>query len=100
MVKRGGGVEDVRFRNLGEQMMVVELLINVFEVMGANIVNSVAEATSPYILKILGQGRVGVRILSNLCTERMCLSTFSIPVHKLSWKGSAGKDVANKIIET
>mgnify|MGYP003695101735 CR=1 FL=1 len=100
MVKRGGGVEDIRYRELGEQMMVVELLVNVCESMGANVVNSVAEATSPFILNLLGQGQIGVRILTNLCTERMCLSEFSMPVDKLAWKGVPGKEVAEKIIET
>lgn len=50
MVKRGGGVEDIRVRGLGEGMMVVELLINVCDSMGANVVNTIAEQTSPFIL--------------------------------------------------
>lgn len=53
-MKRGGGVEDVRLRKLEENMIVVELLINVCESMGANIINSIAENTSAYIQKILG----------------------------------------------
>lgn len=71
-------------------MLVVELLINVCESMGANVVNSVAEASSPYIHSLIEQGRIGVRILTNLCTERMCLSEFAIPIKKLSWKGATG----------
>ena len=47
MVKRGGGVEDIRVRQLGEQnkdaMIVVELLVNVCDSMGANVVNTIAE---------------------------------------------------------
>ena len=43
MVKRGGGVEDIRVRVLGEGMIVVELLINVCDSMGANVVNTIAE---------------------------------------------------------
>ena len=54
MVERGGGVEDIRFRDLGDQMLVVELLVNVCESMGANVINSVAEATSPFIHNLLG----------------------------------------------
>ncbi len=49
MVLRGGGVEDIRMRILDEQMIVVELLVNVCESMGANIVNSIAENTSAFI---------------------------------------------------
>jgi hydroxymethylglutaryl-CoA reductase len=50
MVKRGGGVEDIRVRVLGEGMIVVELLINVCDSMGANVVNTIAEQSSPFIL--------------------------------------------------
>ena len=49
MVKRGGGVEDIRVRGLGDGMMVVELLVNVCDSMGANVVNTIAEQTSPFI---------------------------------------------------
>ena len=49
MVKRGGGVEDIRLRKLDDQMIVVELLVNVCESMGANIINSIAENTSSFI---------------------------------------------------
>jgi hydroxymethylglutaryl-CoA reductase len=54
MVKRGGGVEDVRVRILGEGMLVVELLINVCDSMGANVVNTIAEQSSPFVHKVLG----------------------------------------------
>ena len=50
MVKRGGGVEDIRVRNLGDHMIVVELLINVCDSMGANVVNTIAEQTSPFLV--------------------------------------------------
>jgi hydroxymethylglutaryl-CoA reductase len=47
MVKRGGGVEDIRVRALGDPvndaMIVVELLVNVCDSMGANVVNTIAE---------------------------------------------------------
>ena len=72
-------------------MIVVELLVDVREAMGANAINTIAEATSPFISELLGQGSVGIRILSNLCTERMTIATFEIPVDKLSWKGVKGE---------
>jgi hydroxymethylglutaryl-CoA reductase len=49
MVNRGGGVEDLRFRKLSSNIMVVELLVNVCDSMGANVINSIAEFTAPYI---------------------------------------------------
>lgn len=50
MIKRGGGVVDLRFRTLGdEEILVVELLVNVCDSMGANVINSIAEHAAPFI---------------------------------------------------
>ena len=54
MVKRGGGVVDVRHRRLSEDMIVVELLVDVREAMGANAINTIAEASAPFINELLG----------------------------------------------
>lgn len=99
MVKRGGGVEDIRIRQLDKEMLVIELLVNVCESMGANIINSIAEGTSPFIQDLLRQGRVAVRILSNLCTERLTMAKFYIPTKNLAWKNCSGKEVAEKVVE-
>ena len=62
--------------------------------------NTVCEGISSLVYEVIGQGFIGVRILSNLCTERTTTSTFNIPLEKLAWKGVSGKEVAQKIIET
>ena len=49
MCQRGGGVRDLRWRRLSQDMIVVELLVDVREAMGANIINTIAESTSPFI---------------------------------------------------
>ena len=49
MVDRGGGVQHLRFRRLNNEILVIELLVNVKESMGANIVNTIAEHTAPFI---------------------------------------------------
>lgn len=49
MLKRGGGVVGVRARCLASDMMVVELLVDVRDAMGANAVNTICESTSSYI---------------------------------------------------
>ena len=100
MVKRGGGVEDMRIRYLGEEMLVVDLLVNVCSSMGANIVNTIAEQTSPYIMGILGQGKQGIRIVSNLCTERLTMSKFKIPIKHMAWKDMSGREVAERIVQS
>ena len=88
MVQRGGGVTDMKVKILEDsevKMLIVELFVNVCESMGANIVNTLVENMSPYI-QSLTQGRIGIRILSNLCTERRALSQFFIPVSEMKWK--------------
>lgn len=39
MAKRGGGVVNMRYRRLSKDMVVVELLVNVCDSMGANVIN-------------------------------------------------------------
>lgn len=106
MVKRGGGVKGIRHRKIYEiktddefkDVIVVELLIDVRESMGMNIANTVAEATSEYIKKLIGNAKIGLRITSNLCLERMATSFFKIPLDKLAWKDMSGKQVAEGIM--
>jgi hydroxymethylglutaryl-CoA reductase len=69
MVKRGGGVEDVKCRNLGKGQCSVDILINVCDSMGANLVNTVLEHVAPLIAEITGT-RIGIKILTNLCLNR------------------------------
>jgi hydroxymethylglutaryl-CoA reductase len=56
MKKRGGGVVNLRQRRLSTDMVVVELLVNVCDSMGANVINSVCEATAPFIHQLVAQG--------------------------------------------
>ncbi len=73
LVKRGGGAKDVRARVVNTShgdMLVVEVLIDCRDAMGANIVNTAMESLAPFIERITG-GRVILRILSNLATERL-----------------------------
>ena len=80
LTRLGGGAEDLEFREINTnkgKMVIVHLLVNVLDAMGANIVNTMAEAISPR-LEELSQGKVYLRIVSNLATERIarCIATF------------------------
>lgn len=72
MVARGGGCRDLEARPVDpeEGIFVVHLYVDVSDAMGANLVDTVAEATAPLIQSLVG-GRVGLRILSNLPLRRM-----------------------------
>ena len=54
MVERGGGVIDLKWKKLSEDMMIVELFVDVCEAMGANVINTISEAAAPYIHHLLG----------------------------------------------
>lgn len=99
MTSRGGGIENIECRALSSDMAVVELFINVCDAMGANLINSLCERMSRDILNILKQGDLGLRILSNYCTERRVTAQFAIPVSKLTTKGIDGLTIAKKIID-
>lgn len=82
----------------GIEYLVVHIDVDVCEAMGANIVNTVAEGLSSEVSRLTG-GRCGLRILTNLCMQRRTRAVFEIPVEKLGWKGVAGSDVADRIID-
>jgi len=80
LIKLGGGAVDLEFREINTnkgKMIIAHLLVNVLDAMGANIVNTMAEAISPR-LEELTQGKIYLRIVSNLATERVarCTATF------------------------
>ena len=73
LVKLGGGVKNVEVRVLDTKigaMVIVHLLVDTGDAMGANAVNTMAEAVAPYIEEITG-GNVELRILSNLADHRL-----------------------------
>lgn len=73
LVSVGGGAKDVRAKvihTIRGAMVIAELLVDCRDAMGANAVNTMAEAVAPMIEKITG-GKVLLRIISNLATERL-----------------------------
>ncbi len=73
LVEHGGGVEDIECRVLDSDFgkyLIVHLLVNCQDAMGANAVNTMAEAVAPEIEDITG-GNVYLRILSNLADHRI-----------------------------
>ena len=91
MVKRGGGVLDIRARELKKPFSKeysLDIVVNVCDAMGANLLNSLCEKTKKYILTM--GIKTGIAILTNYCIERKALSWFEIPVEEMSWKGTPG----------
>jgi hydroxymethylglutaryl-CoA reductase len=72
----GGGAVDLEVRDLNTNkgsMLIVHLLVNVLDAMGANVVNTMAEAITPYLEELTG-GKIYLRIVSNLATHRIAKS--------------------------
>lgn len=73
LVKFGGGARDVEVRVIETQrgtMVVVHLLVDCRDAMGANAVNTMAEAAAPLVEEAAG-GRACLRIISNLAVKRL-----------------------------
>jgi hydroxymethylglutaryl-CoA reductase len=70
LVTRGGGPRSLEVRDLGDGMLVVHVYVDCKDAMGANLANSVAEAVGHELARV-AQGRLGLRILSNLCDRRL-----------------------------
>jgi hydroxymethylglutaryl-CoA reductase len=72
MVRRGGGARDLEVRviDADEGLVVVHFQVAVGDAMGANVVDTVAEAVAPEVARLLG-GRIGLRILTNLSLGRL-----------------------------
>ena len=71
--KMGKGAKEISCKEIDApsgKMLIVELLIDVGDAMGANVTNTMCESISPLIEKITG-GRALLRILSNYSTARM-----------------------------
>jgi len=69
LVKLGGGFRDLEAR-IVEPFLVLHLIVDVRDAMGANAVNTMAERLAPHIEQLTG-GTVGLRILSNLADRRL-----------------------------
>jgi hydroxymethylglutaryl-CoA reductase len=70
LVARGGGPRSIEVRDLGDGFLIVHIYLDCRDAMGANLANSVAEAVGGEIARI-AEGRLGLRILSNLCDRRL-----------------------------
>lgn len=101
MVARGGGAKDleviIRPSSQKGDMIIVHLLVDTRDAMGANMVNSMCEGVASLIEKISG-GKVYLRILSNLTDRSMVRSKCTMPTNLLNGKGFSGEDVRDGII--
>ena len=82
LLLRGGGPRSVSVRILDSSTLVLHILVDCRNAMGANLVNTIAEAIGPRCAE-LGNGTLGLRILTNLCDHRRVQVHCRIPVEHL-----------------
>ena len=96
LVSVGGGAKDLEVKIIETKtgpMVITELLVDCRDAMGANAVNTMAEAIAPIIERITG-GRVYLRIISNLAVKRLARAYVVVDKAVLG-----GEEVVNGIVE-
>lgn len=83
LVARGGGVTDIQLRVIPRRdceatMLVIHILCDPKDAMGANVINQVCEGLKPKIESLTGE-KVGLCILSNLVDQKLAVAEVRVP---------------------
>lgn len=95
LVELGGGAKDLEVRIIESgvgPMVVIHLIVDTRDAMGANVVNTMAEAVAPFIERISG-GRFCLRIVSNLAARRLARAEATFAKEELG-----GEEIVDGII--
>ncbi len=102
MVARGGGAVDLEIasyplESAKSEMLVVHLLVDTRDAMGANLVNGMCEGIAP-LIETITEGNVFLRILSNLTDRALATAEVTLTPEQLAGKGFGGEHVRDGII--
>lgn len=101
LVTLGGGARDLEIAFFPSSpmgpMLVVHLLVDCRDAMGANAINSMTEGVAPLLQHISG-GRVYLRVISNLSDRRLARARAVVPLTALARDGLSGEEVAEGIM--
>ena len=102
LTRHGGGIRDLEVRQIEESpigpFLVVHLIIDVQDAMGANMVNSAVESLAPLLEQLTG-ARAHLRILSNLSDRRLASAEVRLPAEVLAFEGYNGEQVRDGVVE-
>lgn len=102
LIGLGGGCRDIEIHVFADTprgaMIVMHLIVDVRDAMGANTVNTMAEAVSPLVEKITG-GSVRLRILSNLADLRLARARVRLTPEVLATKDRSGHEIIEGVID-
>ena len=102
LVRLGGGCKDIEVHVFPQTargpMVVLHLLVDVRDAMGANAVNTMAEAVAPTVEELTG-GQVRLRILSNLADMRLARARVTISEESLATREFSGRRMIDGIMD-
>ncbi|MFO1055455.1 MAG: hydroxymethylglutaryl-CoA reductase, degradative [Dongiaceae bacterium] len=100
LLRLGGGFRDVEVRQLATAagpMVIVHLVVDTRDAMGANAVNAMAEAVAPHLARWTG-GKASLRIVSNLADRRLVRARALWPADALAVEGADPAVVRDAIV--
>ncbi|MBY4948484.1 hydroxymethylglutaryl-CoA reductase, degradative [Cupriavidus respiraculi] len=102
LIELGGGCKDIEVHVFPDTargpMIVMHLIVDVRDAMGANTVNTMAEAVSPLVESVTG-GSVRLRILSNLADLRLARARVRLPAPVLGTRERSGAEIVEGVID-
>ena len=102
LISLGGGCKDIEIHVFadapGGAMVVMHLIVDVRDAMGANTVNTMAESVSPFVEQVTG-GTVRLRILSNLADLRLARARVRLTPEVLKTKDRTGEEIIDGVID-
>ena len=102
LIGLGGGCKDIEVHVFPDSprgpMVVMHLIVDVRDAMGANTVNTMAESVSPLVEKLTG-GSVRLRILSNLADLRLARARVRVTAETLTTKERSGEEIIEGILD-
>ena len=96
IIRLGGGVKDIEFRRVDtekDRTVIVHLIVDTVDAMGANAVNTICEVVAPHVERI-AKGKVLLRVLSNLSDRRIVRASVVVDKNEIG-----GEEVVDKIEE-
>ncbi len=102
LIGLGGGCKDIEIHVFPKSqrgpMVVMHLVVDVRDAMGANTVNTMAEAVAPLVEQLTG-GQVRLRILSNLADLRLARARVRVPEAAMATKDFSGRRMIEGILD-
>ena len=96
LLKIGGGARDLKLKKI-KDFLVLYLIVDPKDALGANLINTMLEKISPFLKKIT-KAEIGTRIISNFTERRIVRVKGKVPIKNLALKNFSGEIVVERIL--